>query len=1076
MVVLSFSLSAGEKTRPLLRFPDIHGEMIVFVSGEDIWIASTGGAAASRLTVDDGMERFPKFSPDGKMIAFTGEYDGNSDVYVMDSSGGGITRVTYHPGADEVVGWHPKSGKILFSSQRSSFSRFSRLYLISPDGTGLEELIMHEAVQGSFSPDGSSIAYNKVSRENRTWKRYRGGTAQEIYLFDFKKNENRKLTEFDGTDRIPMWIGSKIYFSSDRDRFLNIYSYDTASGEIVQITHHNEYDVRRPSAGTGRIVYELGGDIWMLDPVTGKTDRVDIVIGSDAPEARPYIKDVSDDVTSIDCSPQGERALLVARGEVFSVPSEHGGTRNLSNDPGARDKDAVWSPDGGKVAFFSDRSGEFQIYLTNQDGSGDDICLTGFIDGYRHTLRWSPDGRKLAFADQTLRCYYIDIETKKITEVDKAEYENVDVSLDLKPIYDFTWSPDSRYIAYSKMNADGVTQIYIYNLDSGKARCASNGLFNDFHPAFSKDGNYLFFVSNRRFTPTFCDFEWEMVYKDVAGIYCLGLKKGAPPLLPLRSDEVEIKAEEKSKKEEKKEKGDGLFKIDFEGLDSRIEHLPLPPGNYRQLTAGEKGLYYLNKDDGDFNRFEFRGFGRRDLFRFSWESRKEETVISDIDDYALSSGGSKIIYRRGSDAGIIDAGSTDSKGSDLDLAGLSMRLDPLAEWKQIFNESWRMERDYYYEPNMHGVDWTAMKAKYGRLLDRATCRQDISFIIGELIGELNTSHTYVYGGDSRRRAEPVNVGMLGVDWKTEDGSEYYRFGKVYRVADWTREIIPPLSIPGSEVGDGEYLIAVNGREVKTDANIYSHFQGLADRQTTLLVNDRPSRSGARELKVVPLRGEYTLRYLDWVEGNRRIAEKESGGTIGYLHLPDTYTGSTREFPKYFYSQSRKKGIIVDGRFNAGGLDPAIFYQRLTKKIHSYWTRRYSHDQTDPAYAPNAHLACLTNRQAGSGGDMVPMEFQMMKMGPVIGTRTWGGLVGVSMFHRLIDGGGLTAPDYRIYDSEGKWIVENEGVTPDIEIDLDPVEMARGYDAQLMKAIEVLKKKIEEDPRPWPRHDPFKIDR
>ena len=1076
-VLIPLSMSdAGstEAKRPLMRFPDIYNNNIVFVCGEDIWTVSTEGGVASRLTIHDGMERFPRFSPDGKMIAFTGEYDGNSDIYVMDAHGGGITRITWHPGNDEVVGWHPVSGKIIFSSSRRSFSRFSRLYLINPDGTGIEELIMHEAVQGSFSPDGTKIAYNRISRETRTWKRYRGGTAQDIYLFDFEKMEDTKITDFEGTDRIPMWIGDRIFFSSDRDRVLNIYAYDPASGKTTQITSHREYDIRRPCSGSGKIVYELGGDVWMLDTLTGKTGRVDIAVKSDAPEIRPYFKDISDDVTGISCSPAGKRALLVVRGEVFTVPVENGPARNLTSNSGSRDKDAVWSPDGKKVAFISDINGEYQIYITGQDGREDPVQLTDYKNGYRHTLRWSPDGKKIAFADQTLRCYYLDISSKKVTEIDKAEYENVDVSLDLKPIYDFTWSPDSRYIAYSRMNADGVTQIYIFSLKTGKIHCASNGIFNDFQPVFSDDGKHLFFVSNRRFSPTFCDFEWEMVYKNVAGIYCLNLKKGGLPLLPFKNDEVEIEAG-KGGNGKKDNNNESSVTIDFDGLASRIEHLPLPPGNFRQLSVNETAIFYLNRDDGDFNRFEFRAIGSRDLFRFSFSGRKEETVIKGINDYGLSADGKKIVYRRGDEVGIIDASATGSDGKAVDLSGLRVFFNPLAEWKQIFNESWRMERDYYYEPNMHGVNWDRMKEKYGRLLDRATCRQDLRFIIGEMIGELNTSHTYIFGGDIKRRAVRVNVGMLGVDWETEKGCVFYRFGKIFRVADWTREIIPPLSVPGSEVADGEYLIEVNGVEVTTDNNIYSYFQGLAGQQIKLLVNGKPLRKGAREITVLPLRGEFTLRYLDWVEHNRLLADEKSGGLIGYLHLPDTYTGSTREFPKYFYSQARKKGIIVDGRFNAGGLDPAIFYQRLTKKIHSYWTRRYSHDQVDPAYAQNAHLVCLTNRQAGSGGDMVPMEFQMMKMGPVIGTRTWGGLVGVSMFHRLIDGGGLTAPDYRIYDRDGKWIVENEGIIPDIEIDLDPVEMSRGYDAQLMKAIEILMKNIEEDPKPWPKHDPFKID-
>ena len=1071
------------KVQPLMRFPDIHGDKVAFVCGGDIWSAPAGGGTAVKLTVHDGEEFYPRFSPDGSMIAFTGEYDGNGDVYVMNTGGGDITRVTFHPGYDQVVGWHPLKNKIIFNSARKAFNRFSRLYMINPDGTGLEELIMHEAVQGSFSPDGSKIAYNRVAREHRTWKRYKGGLAQDIYLFDFEKMKDTKITDFPGTDRLPMWIGDRIFFSSDRDRVLNIYEFDTASGNIKQVTTHTEYDVRRPSEGSGKIVYELGGDIWMLDAASGKTAKIEIGVPHDSPEARPYYKDVSEEAAQIDCSPGGERALVVARGEVFTVPAENGDARNLTRDPGSRDKDAAWSPCGAKVAWISDRSGEFEIWVADQDGSKEPVKLTEHKDGYRHTLRWSPDGKKIAFADQSLRCYFVDIASKKVTTVDRAEYENVDVSTDLRPIYDFAWSPDSRFIAYTKMNSEGVNQIHVYSLDTGKVHCASDGLFNDFHPVFTRDGAHLLFVSNRRFTPTYCDFEWEMVYKDAAGIYALTLAKDGAPLLPLRSDEAAVKQPEKKEdakkgdgKGKKEEAGGPLVRIDFDGLAARIEHLPLSPGNYRNLSAGDGSVFYLNKDDGDFNQFEFRAVGPRDLFRFTFADGEEKKVIGGIDDYKLSWDGGKIVYRKGTEVGIIGSGESDSGGKAVSLSGLRMNFDPVAEWKQIYAEPSTLERDINNEPNMHGVDWDAMKTKYGRLLDRVTCRQDLGFVIGELIGELNTSHTYVYGGDEKRKPEAVNVGMLGVDWTQEKDSKYYRFDKIYRVPDWTSEVIPPLATPGSEVADGEYLIAVNGVDATTGASVYSYFQGLARRQTKLLVNGKPSRDGAREITVVPLAGEYTLRYLDWVEHNRLLADKMSGGTIGYIHLPDTYLGSATEFPKYFYAQARKKGLVIDGRFNGGGLDPAIFYQRLNKKAHSYWTRRYSHDQRDPAYGVDAHMVCLTNRQAGSGGDMVPMEFQMMKMGPVIGTRTWGGLVGVSFFHSFMDGGGLTAPDYRIYDSEGRWIVENEGVTPDIEIDLDPVEMSKGHDAQLIKGIEVLMKEIARDPKPWPVHGPFKVDR
>jgi tricorn protease len=1074
---LSRAESAG---RPLLRFPDVHQGTIVFVYGEDIWSVPSAGGVASRLTLHDGEERFPKFSPDGKRIAFTGEYDGNADVYVMSAHGGDVTRVTFHPGFDQVVGWHPTRNKIIFSSGRNSFSRFTRLFLVSPDGTGLEELVMHEASFGSFSADGSKIAYTREEREFATWKRYQGGDAQDIYVFDFAANRDAKITDFAGTDQLPMWIGDRVYFNSDRGRVLNLHSYDTRTGAVEQLTRHKDYDVRRPSAGGTEIVYELGGTLRLLDTVTGEDREVPVEILSDAPEARAHRTKVEEFITNVAISPSGKRALVVARGEVFTVPEEDGPTRNLTEDSGARDKDAAWSPDGRKIAYISDKNGEYEIYVVDAGGGEAPRRLTRHEDGYRHTLRWSPDGKKIAFADQTLRCYYADVESGKIVDVDKADYEDVDVSLNLKPINDYAWSPDSRFMAYSKMGEDLVYRVYIYSLAEAKTRCVSSGIFNDFGPVFTHDGSHLLFVSNRRFDPTLCDFEWEMVYKKAAGIYALTLRKDGGPLLPFESDEEDPEeaaaAGEKDKPGKAGTENPVKVAIDFDGIAGRIETLPLPRGNYRGLSVSGDALFYLDRDEGDFNRFEFRETGPMDLHRFSFEDREEKTVIGGIDRYALSFDGKKIVYQKDETVGIIGADETDADGKPLDLSGLEMVIDPLAEWTQIFQEAWRMERDFYYEPAMHGIDWNAVREKYGRLLARASCRQDVHYLIGEMIGELNTSHTYVFGGDRRREAERVNVGMLGVDWRADEKANRYRFGRILRVPDWTQEIIPPLARPGVGVKEGDYLIAVNGRAVTADSDVYSYFQGLAGEQIVLLVNDSPAEKGAREYTVEPLPGESTLRYLDWVEHNRLVCEEASSGEIGYIHLPDTYMGSAREFPKYFYSQLRKKGIVVDGRFNAGGLDPDIFLQRLDKRILGYWTRRYSHDQTNPAVATRAHLVCLTNRQAGSGGDMLPMEFRMKGMGPVIGTRTWGGLVGVSMFIAMIDGGGITAPDYRIYDPGGKWVVENEGVTPEIEIDLDPVEMSKGYDAQLMKGIEILLGKIKEDPRPWPVHEPFEVDR
>jgi tricorn protease len=1081
LTILWAGVASAVEEKPLLRFPDIHGDTVVFVYGEDIWSAPVSGGIAQRLTIHDGQERFPRFSPDGNWIAFTAQYDGNQDVYVMGLHGGDIQRVTYHPAADDVVGWHPLSGKILFRSSRRAYSRFERLYLIAPDGTGLEELPLHEAAAGSYSPDAKQIAYNRVGREDRTWKRYRGGLAQDIWLYDFATQKDQQLTEFDGTDRTPMWIGDRVYFSSDRSRQLNLFSINPADGKVQQHTFHDRYDVRRPSMGGERIVYEMGGEIWVLDVATGETRAIPIKIETDSPERRSYIKDVSGDITQVACSPSGKRALIVARGEIFTVPREHGPSRNLTRSSGAREKDAVWSPDGTRIAYISDTSGECEIYIMDPLGRDEPIRLTTHTSGYRHSLKWSPDGRKIAFADQTLRCYYVDIETKQVVEVDRSPVEPVDVGIDLKPIHDFVWSPDSRFLAYSRIDADQVSRIYIYCLEEKEIHRVSGDLFNDFEPVFSADGKHLFFISNRRFSPTYCDFEWEMVYKKVAGIYAVALQRDGESVLPLRSDEENAAEADAADKQSAQQEAEGDQKngnvtvIDFEGLADRTEALPVPRGNYRQLAANQDRLFFLNADSGDFNRFEFRAVPSMDLNAFSFRDRKVETVLEGIQTYDLSSDGAHIAYRKGSQVGIIDAKAKDSNGDSVSLKGLKMHYDPVAEWQQIFHEAWRIERDFYYDPNMHGIDWEDVKQKYSCFVPHASCRQDLRFIIGEMIGELNTSHTYVYGGDQRRKTESVSVGMLGADWTLDSAAGRYRIEKIYGVADWTRDVIPPLRKPGLNIQPGTYLLQVNGTDVTTDKNLYSYFQDLAGEQVRLLINTTPAQGGAREVTVVPIRSERTLRYRDWVERNRALVAKKTNGLVGYLHMPDTFNGTAREFPKYFYSQTQKKGLIIDGRFNGGGLDPDIFLQRLDKRLLAYWTRRYSIDQTTPHIVTRAHMALLTNRQAGSGGDMLPMEFQQRKMGPVIGTRTWGGLVGVSMSVTLVDGGRLTAPDYRIYSPEGKWVVENTGVDPDIVVDLSPAEMERGFDAQLERGIQEVMKMIEQDPRNKPDHPPFPED-
>jgi tricorn protease len=1069
--------------------PDIHGELIAFVHGEDIWTVPAAGGIAKRITFHEGEERFPKFSPDGKRIAFTGEYDGNADVYVMNVEGGEISRVTYHPGSDEVVGWHPTSGKILFRSTRDAYSRFTRLHLIAPDGTGLEALPLPEAGWGSFSADGSRMAYTRVATEDRSWKRYRGGLAPDLYLYDFKTGKDRKLTDGRGTERFPMWIGDKIYFQADPDGLLNIWVLDPETGEQKQLTRYSDFEAGRPSDGGGLIVYDRAGRLEIFDPGAGKARAVPIEILAEAPEARPYVRSVKDLVTQIGVSPDGSRALVVARGEIFSVPREKGITRNLSQDAGSRDKDAVWSPDGKQIAFFSDRSGEYDLWLTDPLVKEKPVRLTTHADGYRHGLRWSPDSKRIAFSDQTLTLWTVDVGSRQIVKVDKADREAMDLGIDAKPICDHVWSGDSRFIAYSKLGPDLVSRIHIYSLETKESRPVTGGLVDSFAPVFSEDGLRLFFAGNRRFEPTYCDMDFELVYKKVAGMYAIALRKDSPALLPPETgddakpeDKAEDKAGEKTgdkagnKPEAGKEDKPGKTEparvaIDFEDIEGRVEPLPLPRGNYRRLGFAKGALFFLDCDEGDFNRFDIREPGPRKLQAFDVAKRKARTLLEAVDDYRISADGSRIAWRRGDEVGIVDSSAENAKQEPLDLSGLTMKLDPRAEWKQIYREVWRLERDFFYDPDMHGLDWKAVGKKYEPLIDAASSRAEVRWVIGQLIGELATSHTYVSGGDRRRRADRVSVGMLAADWEADPAAGRWRIRRILRAPDWNDGRLPPLAVPGVDAREGDYLLAVDGREVTAEREVYAAFEGLAGRAVKLTLSDKPQPGSAREALVVPTGDEGRFRYLDWVERNRRTVDLASDGRIGYMHLPDTFTGSAAMFPHYWYGQTQKKGIVIDGRFNGGGLDPDPFLKRLEAPILFYWTRRQSQDYSTPLVATRAHMALLTNRQAGSGGDMLPAEFRLRKMGPIIGTRTWGGLVGISMFVSLVDGGSITAPDYRVYSTDGKWIIENEGVDPDIPVDIDPAEMARGHDAQLMTAVDYLKKKIAEEPRPAPPRPP-----
>lgn len=1071
----TFSDPSAPSPGALLRFPTLHGETVVFSSGGDLWSAPLAGGPAHRLTVDPGEERNPRFSPDGRWIAFSASIDGNRDVYVMNPDGGQIQRVTYHPAADEVLGWHPTRNLILFRSAREGYPRMSRLFLISPQGTDLEELPFPNAEWGSFSPDGQKMVYTLTDGSDRTWKHYRGGQAPDLFLYDFTTKTNTSLTDFPGTDALPLWVGSSILFLSDRNGRLDLYSIDPTGGEPKRLTQFADFDIRHPATDGRRVIFENGGNLWLLDPAAGPARPLAIEVRSDAPDRRPYLREVKEEITDFAPGPTGARALAVARGGLFSLPKEGDGTRTLIYESGARVRAARWSPDGRQVAFLWDKSGEWEIWLQDPAGEKPPRQLTHLGPGYRHGLLWSPDGKKIAFADELLQLLYVDVDTEKVVIVDKAAVEPMDIGLDEKPIADAAWSPDSRYLAYSKLDPNQVFQLFIYPLELAHPQKVSDGRFNDFQPVFTPDGEHLLFISNRHFSPTFCDLDWEIVYKKVAGVYALTLRRDGPPLLPPKgAEEGTVKPEPATSApatggaKTPSPRHSKNIRVDFDGLAGRIEGLPLEAGNYRRPAVNENRLFLLDADAGDFNRVDLRDRPERKLIAFAFKERELQTVADGLTGYQLSADGEQLLLFKDKKLSFLPAAAgPESRPTPLALADLRLLIDPPAEWRQIFEECWRLERDFFYDSAMVGLDWKAIGDRYRKLLPLAADRVDLEWLLGELIGELGTSHTYVTGGARRHKAEPVSVGFLGADFDLDPAARRFKIRRILRQPDYTKKVFPPLARPGLEIQEGDYLLRVNGREVVADREIYAYFQDLGGREATLTVGPKPNGEGAHRIAVKLLENENALRYRDWVEQNRLFVERASQGRIGYFHLPDTFEGMAREFPEGYYTQTQKEGLIVDGRFNGGGLDPDVVIQKLARTPVLNWTRRHSKDYTTPLWSSRAHMALLTNRFAGSGGDMLPFLFREAGLGPVIGTRTWGGLVGISMFVDTIDGGGITAPDYRVYNNQSQWVVENEGVKPDVDIDADPASFAAGKDVQLDEAVQYLLLMLETQPRSTP---------
>ena len=1085
-------------TSKLLRQPDINKTQIVFVYGGDLWTVPRSGGLARRITANPSIKRNPKFSPDGSQIAFTGNYDGNSDVYTIPADGGEPKRLTYHPMPDLVEGWTPDGKAILFRSNRTSFSyRFNKLFTVPVNGGMEKELPLPEAGLASFSPDGTKLAYNRIEREGATWKRYRGGEQAYVSIYDMANNKYSELPHADETDFYPMWHGRKIYFASDRPGTVNLFSYDLDTRALKQLTRYTDYDVKSPSLGSDAIVFELGGVLTIFDLKTEKTTPVPITVRSDSAATRPTLRRVEGSITGYGLSPTGARAVFEAHGELFTVPSKKGETRNVTNTSGVREKTPAWSPDGKTIAYFSDKSGEYEIYIRPQDGTGTETRVTfdGKVD--RDSLAWTPDSKTLIYSDVALHLWMISLADKKPVLIDSSKIGDV-VFGDV--------SSDSSWIAYTKPNPSGLSSIYLYSIPKRKAYEVSSGKFNDNNPVFDLNGKYLYFTSDRSFTPAIAGPEINFSFQNTTGLYALILANDTPSPLAPESDEEKPKEDapapmppapnpmpakpgsgppspapnkpapdpiKPGAPDAKAAPADAVktaapaaapakpaMKIDFDGLYNRVIALPgIRPGSYAGLIGGSNKVIYTTQGS---------------VHVLDMASKSDATIISGVQGYTVNPTVTKMLYQSGPVYGIIDVAPGQSVGAGQLTLALEARIDPRQEWKQEFQEAWRYERDYYYDPNMHGLDWKAIGARYAALVPSISHPDDLTYLLGELIGELNTSHAYVVPAPNPA-ARAISGGLLGCDF--EAAGAYYRIKKIYAGENWQEDRRAPLTEPGVNVKTGDYILSVNGVPLRADTNPYAPFENTVGKTVTLLVNDKPSETGGRTVLVRPVASEGNLRYLDWVETNRKKVEAATGGLCGYVQVPDTSVPGMTEFGRGFYSQTDKKAMIVDERFNSGGFIPDFFVEKLSRKLLSQATPRYGQDFKNPGGAIYGPKVILANEWSGSGGDAFPYFFRKAGVGPIVGKRTWGGLVGISGFRSLLDGGGVTVPQFGIWSpQDNKWIAENHGIDPDFEVNNTPDVMQNGRDPQLDRAIAYILEQLKKNPPKDYQHPPYPVEK